>query len=191
MLVELRVDRDSPLPLGAQLEARLHAAIAAGELAPGAQLPSLRHVAAEAGVNVNTVRAVYTRLEAAGTVSTEQGRGTFVAQPSGRPQLRAQIERLEAELVRLPPPRTASTPQRPTAQTGAGLLSTADLAAIRDDLLERLRALDTARAEVIERLELLERTEEPALATHAQRRSVAARRSSATHTGAQVRWVGA
>ena len=64
-------DRDSA-GLGAQRADR------AGAPGPGDQLPSVRDLAAEAGVNVNTVRAVYARLEREGLVRSEQGRGTFV-----------------------------------------------------------------------------------------------------------------
>src|SRR4051794_41960453 len=37
-------------------------------------------MAADTGVNANTVRAVYARLEAEGLLDTHHGRGTFVAE---------------------------------------------------------------------------------------------------------------
>src|SRR4051794_38045471 len=40
-------------------------------------------MAAASGVNANTVRAVYARLEAEGIVATEHGRGTFVKGTAG------------------------------------------------------------------------------------------------------------
>jgi GntR family transcriptional regulator len=197
--VKLVVDRTSPLPLATQLEAAVRAAIDGGDLAAGDQLPSLRQVAAEAEVNVNTVRAVYARLEAAGAVTTEQGRGTFVAAPSARVrrELREQIARLEEELSRLPRPNDiqswadldAPAAHPPTSSTGQGarMLSTADLAAVRDELLARLHDLDDARAEVMRGLERLERAE-PATPATAPRST---RRSNPTLSGARVRWVGA
>ena len=190
--MDLRVDRSSPLPLGAQLERHLRRAIERGQLAPGDQLPSLRHVAAEAGVNVNTVRTVYARLDATGVVVTEQGRGTFAAAPSARVrhELRKQIERLEAELVRLPPPHPEGGTTGLPSGGGAGLLSTADLAAIRDELLERLHTLDAVRSEVVQRLERLEDAEAPPAPAPATR-PIPARHSSPTQIGARVRWVGA
>jgi DNA-binding transcriptional regulator YhcF (GntR family) len=196
--MNLRLDRDKGVPLGAQLEARLRTAIETGALAAGDRLPSLRHVAAEAGVNVNTVRAVYARLEAGGAITTEQGRGTFAAAapPVARRALREQIARLEAELVRLPSPRPATelaaSPRTP------GLLSTEELAAIRDDLMARLQQLDAARADVIQRLARLDTAAEADLRsagtgahTVAEPALSPPRRSNATLSGARVRWVGA
>src|SRR3954471_15292040 len=95
----IRLDRDSELPLGVQLAWHLRAAMAAGELGPGARLPSVREMAAATGVNANTVRAVYARLEAEGLVETEHGRGTFVAgEPGGGDgELSAIAQRAAAE----------------------------------------------------------------------------------------------
>ncbi len=76
-----RLDRAGDAPLGAQLAAKLRGLIEKGELAPGDGLPSLRAMARAAAVNVNTVRAVYSKLENDGIVQTEHGRGTYVARP--------------------------------------------------------------------------------------------------------------
>lgn len=70
----------SDVPLGVQLTWRLRALILTGRLGAGEPLPSLRRVAGWAGVNVNTVRAVYESLEQDGLIHSEQGRGTFVAE---------------------------------------------------------------------------------------------------------------
>jgi DNA-binding transcriptional regulator YhcF (GntR family) len=53
--------------------------MARGSLRPGDRLPSVRELAAVAGGDVNTARAVYRDLEEAGLIASEQGRGTFVA----------------------------------------------------------------------------------------------------------------
>jgi GntR family transcriptional regulator len=190
--VDLRVNRDSELPLGTQLAWKLRSSIGSGALGPGDRLPSLRDAAVAAGVNVNTVRAVYARLERDGVVSSEQGRGTFVrTQPdadeaAARRELRAQIAALESELARRPPPPTEVEPgHRPPF--GATLQSAQELALIRDDLHERLRELDAARADVLRRLRELPAAEEAAPAPAEAGRSS----SSLSLTGARVRWVGA
>jgi len=72
-------DPDDELPVGLQLTWRLRALIATGRLASGERLPSFRRLAEWAGVNVNTVRAVYAGLEQEGLVVSRQGQGTFVA----------------------------------------------------------------------------------------------------------------
>ena len=52
--------------------------IADGELTPGDRLPSVRDLARDLGVNVNTVRSAYTKLDADGLVRTKHGVGTVV-----------------------------------------------------------------------------------------------------------------
>jgi GntR family transcriptional regulator len=73
------VDPDDQLPVGLQLTLRLRALIATGRLPAGERLPSVRRLAEWAGVNTNTVRAVYASLEDEGLVAGQHGRGTFVA----------------------------------------------------------------------------------------------------------------
>jgi DNA-binding transcriptional regulator YhcF (GntR family) len=193
--IDLRVDRAGEVPLGTQLAWKLRELVAE-RLAPGDRLPSLRAVAAAAGVNVNTVRAVYARLEADRLVRSEQGRGTFVADRAAprqagdeaaiRRQLRSQIARLEAALVRHPPPPLAEP------QGGApSLLSTEDLEAVRDGLLERLHELDAQRAELVLRLEQLGAEESPAAQMTERPAPPSRRRSSPSLAGARIRWVGA
>jgi GntR family transcriptional regulator len=185
--VELAVDRGSGVPLAAQLTAQIRDALREGALAPGERLPSVRALAESASVNVNTVRAVYTRLESEGVVRSEQGRGTFVAGPRGdeaetRRALRRQIAQLEAELVRLPP-RPVLAAQRPRRDSGAALLSTEQLEAVRDELVVRLRELDAERATVLERLGQLG-FEEPAP-------RAPPRRGTPSLAGVRIKWVGA
>lgn len=73
------IDPSDELPVGLQLTWRLRALISTGQLASGERLPSFRRLAEWAGVNLNTVRAVYEGLEADGLVVSRQGQGTFVA----------------------------------------------------------------------------------------------------------------
>lgn len=73
-------DPSDELPVGLQLTWRLRALICTGQLASGERLPSFRRLAEWAGVNLNTVRAVYEGLEQEGLVVSRQGQGTFVAE---------------------------------------------------------------------------------------------------------------
>ncbi len=187
----LQVDRESGIPLGTQLAWALSERIAEGALKVGDKLPSVRELAAEAGVNVNTIRAVYARLERDGLVRSEQGRGTFVAEKQQaddaavRRDLRRRIAMLETELVRRPQ-LPAEAAAEGSGATGR-LATTEELAQIHDDLLARLERLDADRAEIVRSLEqfrVAASIEEPAPAP-------SEKRSSASLKGARVRWVGA
>jgi len=190
--LEVRVDRGSDLPLGAQLARFLREWM--GNAEAGTRLPSVRELASAAGVNVNTARAVYQRLESEGLVRSEQGRGTFVtgtrSGAAERAELRHQIALLEGELARRP--LGGSDPFAETPRQPAKLMSADDLRRVRDDLLARLRGLDQERAEVLERLAELEAEDRMAAIESAaagpERRT---RRSSVSVPGASVRWVGA
>lgn len=78
-LTDLEVDRDAEVPIGVQLAWALRMRIAEAGFQAGQRLPGLRELAEATGVNVNTVRAVYQRLEQDGLIETQQGSGTFVA----------------------------------------------------------------------------------------------------------------
>jgi DNA-binding transcriptional regulator YhcF (GntR family) len=91
-----RVDPTDEVPVGLQLAWRLRALIASGRLLPGDRLPSVRALADWSGVNVNTVRTVYARLEDEGLTVTHHGQGTFVgagAAPS------PELERIAADAL--------------------------------------------------------------------------------------------
>jgi len=73
-----QIDPRSPVPLYAQIASRLRLAIAAGEIATGVSLPSVRQLAARLRVNPATVVQAYRDLEAEGFVEMRQGAGTYV-----------------------------------------------------------------------------------------------------------------
>ena len=96
------IDSRSPTPLYAQIATRLRVAIAAGELAKGAALPSVRSLAAELRVNPATVVQAYRELENEGLVATRHGAGTFVQDIGADRRARSRIaeaRRLVRELV--------------------------------------------------------------------------------------------
>ena len=75
----LAPDPSRPEPPFEQLRAQIAAQVASGELEAGTKLPTVRALAAELGLAVNTVARVYRELEADSVVVTEGRRGTFVA----------------------------------------------------------------------------------------------------------------
>jgi GntR family transcriptional regulator len=74
----LTVRLDAPTPLADQIVTGIRCAIASRELRPGDGLPTVRQLAADLGINMNTVSRAYRALEASGLVSTVRGRGTVV-----------------------------------------------------------------------------------------------------------------
>lgn len=62
-----------------QLRAQIASRVASGDLPAGSKLPTVRALAAELHLAVNTVARVYRELEVDGVVKTEGRRGTFVA----------------------------------------------------------------------------------------------------------------
>jgi DNA-binding transcriptional regulator YhcF (GntR family) len=72
-------DPNLPEPPYEQLRAQLASKVASGALPAGTKLPTVRALAADLGLAVNTVARVYRELETDGVVTTEGRRGTFVA----------------------------------------------------------------------------------------------------------------
>ena len=79
----LRVDGQADRPLFDQLRSQIIEAVRAGTLPPGSRLPTVRELAGELGLAVNTVARAYRELETAGIVETRGRFGTFVARADG------------------------------------------------------------------------------------------------------------
>ena len=74
-----RLDTSSGVPFYRQIIDQVLLAVADGRLRPGAQLPTVRQLAVDLSVNLNTVAKAYREMEIRGIVETQQGTGTFVA----------------------------------------------------------------------------------------------------------------
>ena len=98
--MDIRVEHDSKVPIYVQIEEQIRAIIAAGQLRPGDQLPTIRELAADLRVNYNTIARVYLDLDHDGVISTQRGRGTFVAGvPDDKEMARVRQEKLEAVVL--------------------------------------------------------------------------------------------
>jgi GntR family transcriptional regulator len=84
------------VPIYVQIEEQMQAMIAAGQLRPGDQLPTIRQLAADLRVNYNTVARAYLDLDREGIITTQRGRGTFV---TGVPD-EAEMSRLRTDKLR-------------------------------------------------------------------------------------------
>jgi GntR family transcriptional regulator len=75
----MRVDTTSFVPIYEQIKKEIVRRVASGILKSRDALPSIRDLAAELLVNPNTVARAYRELEQDGLISTQKGRGSFIA----------------------------------------------------------------------------------------------------------------
>lgn len=74
----LRLDFSSDVPIYLQIRNQIIRGIAAGELLPGQQLPTIRTLAQDCGVNLMTVSKAYSLLKQEGYIQTDRRAGTVV-----------------------------------------------------------------------------------------------------------------
>jgi len=75
----LTIDTASRKPIYEQLADGLKALIARGELREGVTLPPVRQLAADLGVNLNTVAVAYRQLQNEGLITVRHGSGAVVS----------------------------------------------------------------------------------------------------------------
>jgi GntR family transcriptional regulator len=75
----LTIDPTDPRPIYQQVADGIKELIARGKLAEGAALPPVRQVAADLGVNLNTIAAAYRQLQDEGLIAIKHGSGAVVA----------------------------------------------------------------------------------------------------------------
>jgi DNA-binding transcriptional regulator YhcF (GntR family) len=97
-MMEIRIDRDVPVPVKTQIAGHIEYAICYGELSPGARLPNVHDLARHLRVSPITVTGAYADLRRRGLITSRRGHGTFVS--DGAPQAASSddLARLEREL---------------------------------------------------------------------------------------------
>src|SRR6478752_7958854 len=85
-MIALRIDGKSGVPPYLQIAQQVRQALVSGVLRPGDQLPTVKDVVTQLGINPNTVFKGYRELEHEGLVEGRPGAGTFVLRrPPGPP----------------------------------------------------------------------------------------------------------
>jgi GntR family transcriptional regulator len=74
----ITVDEADSRPVYRQIADEIKGLIARGDLQQGAALPPVRQVAADLGLNLNTIAAAYRELQREGLVSVRHGAGAVV-----------------------------------------------------------------------------------------------------------------
>jgi GntR family transcriptional regulator len=88
----VKLDRDDVLDLHEQVAGQIRRAIADGEAKPGQRLPPAKDLAAELGVNTNTVLRALRELRDEGLLEFRRGRGITV---TGTPAQSALVEQVK------------------------------------------------------------------------------------------------
>lgn len=77
-MIKFLLDYSSGVPVYRQIIDQIRFGIASGQLKLGEQLPTVRALAVELKVNLNTISKAYKELEIKNILETQQGTGTFV-----------------------------------------------------------------------------------------------------------------
>lgn len=80
MAFTFTLSNSSGVPYYRQIVNQVIFGVANGMLKPGERLPTVRQLAVDLQVNLNTIAKAYSELEIRGVVNTQQGTGTFVSE---------------------------------------------------------------------------------------------------------------
>lgn len=83
--LEIGIDANSEIPIYVQLKNNLRYLITSGALSPGRQLPTVRALSVDLGINANTVARVYRELAAEGVIEMRRGTGSYVPESAPAP----------------------------------------------------------------------------------------------------------
>jgi GntR family transcriptional regulator len=79
-MISFKLDPKAGTPFYRQIIDQIKFGIASGNLKTGEQLPTVRSLAVELKVNLNTVAKAYKELEIQNILETQQGTGTFISE---------------------------------------------------------------------------------------------------------------
>lgn len=74
----LKINFESEMPIYEQLRRQIVIGIASGQLGPGEELPSVRQLAGDIGINLHTVNKAYNILKTEGYLIIDRRKGAMV-----------------------------------------------------------------------------------------------------------------
>ena len=89
--MKISIDPSASAPPFEQVRTQVLEAVRAGELAPGTRMPTVRALAAELDLAVNTVAKAYRALESDHVIETRGRNGTFVSATGDPTEQQAQL----------------------------------------------------------------------------------------------------
>lgn len=94
----IKIDLQSELPIYTQLKNQIIEGIASGQLKMGEDLPSVRNLASDIGVNMHTVNKAYNLLKQDGYIQVHRQKGVVV-NPDRMPEVSEEyLEQLQQEI---------------------------------------------------------------------------------------------
>ncbi len=81
-MIKFVLDPKAGVPYYRQIIDQIKFGIASGNLTAGEQLPTVRSLAVDLAINLNTVNKAYKELEIQNILETQQGTGTFIGKIS-------------------------------------------------------------------------------------------------------------
>jgi GntR family transcriptional regulator len=79
-MIDFKLDPKSGVPFYKQIIDQIRFGISSGSLKVGEQLPTVRALAVQLKVNLNTISKAYKELEIQKVLTTQQGTGTFIGE---------------------------------------------------------------------------------------------------------------
>ena len=89
----LTISTNDPRPIYQQVADGIKELIARGKLEEGAVLPPVRQLAADLGVNLNTIATAYRELQKEGLIAVKHGSGSVVASLTSTARSRKELLR--------------------------------------------------------------------------------------------------
>lgn len=77
--MNISIDYTKREPIYEQIVREVEKLITLGVLTPGSQIPSVRSLAYDLGINPNTVKKAYDMLEESGLIISKSTKGTFIS----------------------------------------------------------------------------------------------------------------
>jgi len=107
----IAIDMEDRRPIYRQIADGIKGLIAKGELRQGIALPPVRQLAADLGVNLNTIATAYRELQEEGLLAVKHGSGAVVAsrtvsEPANKDELRRPLRTALTQLILAGLPRT-------------------------------------------------------------------------------------
>jgi DNA-binding transcriptional regulator YhcF (GntR family) len=103
-MLALTIDRSLEDPVYEQIANQVRRLVASGALSPGTPLPSVRQLAGDLGVNLNTIARAYRLLDSEGFLVIRDRAGVAVATPAEEIELSARaalLDQMRTTLARL------------------------------------------------------------------------------------------